>query len=516
VLGVADRRVGPAAFVGTDADVDKVKARVYELSSPPLLVDVRERIYSGKRLLELRVPRAVEVHADMKGRAPRRVGTDCHPMSPFEISVVRQERAGFDPTASVTNRGIGEVDEVAVAACRRLFASLTDTRRTFADVQPSDLLSVLGVIEGGKLTRAGEILLCRPPTQTAVYLYRDTPGGEVRSVERLQLPLVLTYLELMRLTSARRNVTPVTLPTGQQLQVEDFPDLAVREAVTNALVHRDTHQSRPVTVDHSPQILTVTSPGPLVSGVTVDNILTTASRPRNPQLMNAVRTLGLSEETGRGVDRMYREMVRSGKSLPSIVAKFDEVTVSMVGGAPNAAIARFVAQLSDSEKEDTDTLLLVMYLCDHETVTAAAAAPRLQRPVEESEAVLRRLASGPAALLDVSRSTARRRFGTYRLREHARVALGTALSYRVRNTDEIDRRIVEHVREYGWITNRTVQNLFTADVQQARRWIANLRRRDVLEQLTEGRKSGPGIRYGPGPAFSHGRTGERKNDRKFP
>jgi ATP-dependent DNA helicase RecG len=70
VLGVADRVVGPAAFVGTDADVDKVKARVYELSSQPLLVDVRERSYSGTRLLELRVPRAVEVHADMKGRAP--------------------------------------------------------------------------------------------------------------------------------------------------------------------------------------------------------------------------------------------------------------------------------------------------------------------------------------------------------------------------------------------------------------------------------------------------------------
>lgn len=100
VLGVADRVAGPAAFVGTDVDPDKIKARLYELSAPPLLADVRERIFADVRLLELRVPGAVEVHADTKGRAPRRVGTDCHPMSPYEISVVRQERAGFDSTAS--------------------------------------------------------------------------------------------------------------------------------------------------------------------------------------------------------------------------------------------------------------------------------------------------------------------------------------------------------------------------------------------------------------------------------
>jgi ATP-dependent DNA helicase RecG len=424
-------------------------------------------------------------------------------MSPAEIAVVRQERGGYDPSAARTNLTLDRLDDEALAACRRLLASLTDMRRTYAELRTPDLLAALGVVEAGRLTRAGEILLCRPPSdkEKAVFLYRDTPGGEARAVERLALPLVLTYLEILRLVNARRNLTPVTLPTGQQLQVEDFPDLAVREAVTNALVHRDIHQLRPVTVDHSPQILTVTSPGPLVSGVTVDNILTAASRPRNPQLMGAVRVLGLSEQTGRGVDRMYREMIRSGRNPPSIQAGFDHVTVSMVGGAPNTAIARFVAQLPDSEREDTDTLLLLVYLCDHETTTAAAVAPWLQRPADEAESILRRLTHGPVELLDIARSSVRRRYGTYRLRENVRVELGTALAYRVRNTDEIDRRIVEHVDEYGWITNRTIQNLFTVDVQQARRWLSDLRRRGVLVQTTEGRSSGPGIRYGPGPAF---------------
>ncbi|AEH08098.1 MULTISPECIES: ATP-binding protein [Protofrankia] len=506
VLGVADRTPGAAAFVGTDTDAERLKSRVYQLSQPPLLVDVRERVFADARLLELRVPRGIEVHADSQGRARRRIGTDCHPMSPAEIVLVRQERSGYDPSATRTQRTVDDVEPEALAACRRLLASLTDLRRGYAELRTPDLLSALGVTDGGKLTRAGEILLCRPSTHTVVYLYRDSPGGEPRAVERLDMPLALSYLEVLRLVNARRNLTPVTLPTGQQLQIEDFPDLAVREAVMNALVHRDVHQPHSVVIDHSPQILTVTSPGPLVSGITVDNILTAASRPRNPRLMGAVRTLGLSEETGRGVDRMYREMIRSGRALPFIRAEFDHVTVSMVGGAPNVAIARFVAALPDAEREDTDTLMIVLYLCDHENVTAAAIAPRLQRPAEEAESILRRLATGQDGLLDISRSTARRRYGRYRLREHARMALGTALAYRVRNADEIDRRVVEHVREYGWITNRTVQNLCAVDVYQARRWLADLRRRGLLVQVTEGRSSGPGIRYGPGPAFP-GRPG---------
>ncbi|MGH3516577.1 MAG: ATP-binding protein [Haloechinothrix sp.] len=66
----------------------------------------------------------------------------------------------------------------------------------------------------------------------------------------------------------------------------------------------------------------VTSPGPLVAGVTVKNILTHPSKPRNRALTAAVRTLQLAEEVGRGVDRMYREMIRTGRPMPTIDATF--------------------------------------------------------------------------------------------------------------------------------------------------------------------------------------------------
>ncbi len=502
VLGVTDRRSGTEAFLGTQADGEHLKTRIYARSQPPLLVDVREHHVHGVRVIEFHVPRGVDVHADSQGRAPRRVGTDCMAMSPVEIHTIRQDRMGFDFTAEPSQRDSATIDDHAVATCRQLLRGLTDLRTQLADLSVPDLLAALGLVDtSGRLNRAGDLLLCRPTSPLAVYAYKDTPGGEPRTVERLAEPLVVLLPNLLRLVSFRTNHTPVTLPSGQQLQVADFPELAVREAVTNALVHRDFRLMGVVAVDHSPHVLSVTSPGPLVTGVTSANILTTVSRPRNPSLMNAIRTLGLSEETGRGVDRMYRETIRSGQRVPTIVTTDEYVDVRFVSGAPNTAIARFVAQLPPGEQQDTDAMLVLMHLCNHESVTAETAGPLVQRSIDETELILQRLASDQVRFLDVHRPTARRRHPTYRLHEQVRAALGTAIAYRARNTDEIDRRITEHVREYGWITNRTVQNLFSVDVYQARRWLADLKKRNILRQTTEGRTTGPGIQYGPAGDF---------------
>ncbi|MGI8874003.1 MAG: ATP-binding protein [Egibacteraceae bacterium] len=86
----------------------------------------------------------------------------------------------------------------------------------------------------------------------------------------------------------------MNLPGGQQLQLADLPEAAVREAIVNGVMHRDYRRRGAVHVDHTATRLVVTSPGPFVSGVTVDNVLTTSSRSRNAALSAAIRMLGLA------------------------------------------------------------------------------------------------------------------------------------------------------------------------------------------------------------------------------
>jgi len=513
VLGIDDKGTGPTAIVGTDLDPDIVRRLIHERTRPAITVDVRVESIRGVRLLVIPVPEGADVYQDSQGRAYRRIDDQqCVTMSSQDQARLREERTGYDWSAQPSQRAATDVSAVALAEARSLVATLLDRRQELARLNDSEFLRALGAVDGkGRLMRAGEILFCEPEPSSqpmVLYQFRPTPGGEPVTVERVTRPLVVAFKRALELVDARRNAVPVTLPDGQQIQLADFPDLAVREAVANAVLHRDYRLGVPVVIDHSRTVLVVSSPGPLVAGVTPENILTHPSKPRNPALAAAFRRLGGAEETGRGIDRIYREMIRVGSELPRIQETLDGVSVTLVGGSPNTRIARYVAQLPEDERSDTDTMLVLFTLCGRRTTAADALAPLLQKSANEAEAVLRRLSTDPPAILEPTRGTVRRLHPTYRLRGAALSALGPAVRYHRRTIDDIDRKVVDHVREYGRITNKTARNLFDVDVYQANAIITDLVERQILVK-TSPQQRGPSIEYGRGPTFPPDRRRRR-------
>lgn len=502
VMGVDDKAAGKEAVLGTLLRTQDVKRRVYDMTDPPLVVEVVEIDIEGKVVLAVHVPASVDIHSDKQGRATRRIGTDCKPMSPKDQQRLREERQGLDWSAQPTALSVSDVDSDAMDEARKRLRAFADDRRDLAQLGDRDLLAALGVIDSdGHLLRAGQVLFCSSPGEPRiVYQHRLTSGGEPRAVERLEGPLVIAFQRVMDLVQARLELTPVTLRGGQQIQIEDFPELAVREALSNAVIHRDYHLDGPTTVEHSPSTFVVTSPGPLVAGVTLANILTHPSKPRNPTLAHAARVLGFAEELGRGVDRMYREMVRSGKQIPSIEESFNNVRVVLLGTSPNVHIARYVRQLPEHEQDDTDTMLILFTLCSTRLVSAEMLSKLLQRSVGETEVVLRRLSEDDVAMLEATKGTARLAHPMYRLQQEALRVLGTAVSYNKFTTTQSDRKVVAHIREYGKITNKTVQNILDLNIPQARAILADLVERELLVK-TSGHQRGPGVEYGPGAKF---------------
>lgn len=502
VVGVADAKGGPGSFLGCDLDPSTVQRRIYELTEPHLMVGVRAVERFGVRLFVLDVVESFDLHADQQGRATRRIGTDCLPLSPQDQRRLREERLNVDWSAAPATRSASDVSPRALAAARDALSRLDDDRRPLAALSDADLLRALGVVDGdGRLLRAGEVLFCPPLTGAwVVYQYRATPGGEATAVDRIELPLVLAFERAMDLAWARRTSTPLTLANGQQLDISDFPESAIREALSNAVLHRDYQLTAAVQIEHSPTAMVVSSPGPLVGSVTSENILTHVSTPRNPNLAKAARLLRMAEETGRGIDRMFREMARIGHDLPVIDEGSDVVRVVLSGGAPRTSVVRYVAQLPSEEQEDTDAMLVLFTLCRQRTVSASEIAPVLQKRPAEAEIALRRLSEDRPGMLERTRESSRHRQPVYRLRADALKALGSAVQYHRRTVDEVDRKIFDHVREYGRITNRTLQNLFDIDVYRSRDILADMQRRGLVVRTSEAER-GPRVTYGPGPKF---------------
>lgn len=506
VLGVADDIVGSASIVGTDLHADTLRRAIYERTSPSLDVRVESMPVEGATLLVVTVPEGLEVYGTSTGRYSWRRGTDCMPMTAEDVGRLREERRGDDWSGrSARSGGLETADATALARARELLAGVPASgvaalsRR--GDV---DLMNGLGLLTpAGALTHAGRLMFARRPEgeqASIVYQYRRVSGGEPDAVLHLGGPLLLAAERLLEAVQLRLVQTPVNLTGGQQIAVQDFPVAAVREALLNALVHGDHRTGRPVQVEHSPASLTVTSPGPLVAGVTPANILRHPHRARFRLLFTAFRHLGLVEQVGAGVDRMYREMLRFGRNPPSIAEDRDQVSVTFMADEPNVRIARFINTLPASDRDDLDVLLVLGLLRRRRSVSAPMVAAEIQRSTVEAQVLLRRLCEGDRPVLEPTVGTAHRRHPNFRLRGPVLAELGPAVAYHRAPVTERDRKIVEHLTEYGSINNRTVQNLFDVDVYRASAILRDLVERDAVVRTSD-QTRGHAVRYGPGPAF---------------
>lgn len=519
ILGVADHGSGPDAFVGCALDASALSSQIHQLTNPHLLVEVRELRFAARRLLEVVVPEGRDVHSTTEGYICRRINTDCIPMQPLDITRLSEERRGIDWLATSSGRPIEDSDPLAIRYCRTLLTSSRDeSRQQYADFNDDDLLSALKLVANdGQLSRAGELMLCREPTWmsdiVAVYQHKRTMGGEPDAIFRARAPLVLAFEEVSRAISSRQGITPLTLSNGQHLQIEDFPSIAVQEAMVNAFIHGDWRLRSPIQIEHSPQYLRITSSGPLVSGVTMKNILTRGSRARFPSLATSFRVLGLAEEVGQGIDRMYREMIRSGRSTPTITEDAEEVAVGFLAQPPRLPVTKFLLTLPPEEQKNTDALLIVWYLCEKRTVSAAIISEVIQRTVDQAQEVLRHLASDPISILEPTHSSMNRSYPIYRLRADVLTQLGNAVSYHHHATDQMDQKIIAHIADYGEINSRTIQRMFDVDVYQARDILRNLVSREIIVRSST-QKRGIAVKYSAGRSFPiKKRTGSRPRRR---
>jgi ATP-dependent DNA helicase RecG len=508
LVGVADRVRGEEAFIGTDLETSFIRRRIFDKTQPNLDVVVKEVIFAGKRFVVIEVQEGLDVYVANGKAAKRRLESSCMPLTGTDLMRLSDERRGTDWSRAPSARLTSEIDETALLHLRTLLRRSRHAPDESGNANTPDLLAMLNLADSvGSLTRAGELLLCQPlpgdEHDLIVYQYRETPGGEVRAGRRWQAPLLSAAVEVLSMMEARIGTIPLNLSSGQQIQIEDYPILALREALANALTHGDLRERRPVMVEHSPQNLAITSPGPLVTGITPENILTHPPKPRFPSLAAAMRSVGLAEQYGLGVDRMFKEMIRSGRSVPTLAVssgESPETTVRFEGGPPNSRIVKFVASLPTVEQDDTDALLVVSTLVSRRVVNAELLAPVIQRVEDAAQATLLRLSQGAAQIVESTQRSSSRKYPDYRLTAAATSALGPALAYQSRPKNDVERKIVAHVREYGSINNDAVKRMFDVDVYAARDILKDLVDREILSR-TSAQKRGTAVKYGEGRKY---------------
>jgi len=111
-----------------------------------------------------------------------------------------------------------------------------------------------------------------------------------------------------------------------------YPVEAIREAVVNALVHRDWTRYEEVEVVAYSDRLEINSPGALQNSMTVEKMIAGQRSPRNPLIVEAMRDYGYVEARGMGVRNKIIPLVRKQGVEPEFIATEDYLKVVIPKG----------------------------------------------------------------------------------------------------------------------------------------------------------------------------------------
>ncbi len=361
ILGVTDKR--PRKVVGSTAFEQTERTRKGLCERLPLAITLEEIAHPacapGSRVLVFTVPaRPIGVPIKFEGVYWARKEDSLAPMTEARLREIFAE-SGHDFSADVcTGATLDDLDPASVDDFRRRWAEkLRKTEKAaeaerVAAMPVADLLADAEAVIDGGVTYAALILfgthkaLGRHLAQAeVVFEYRSAEAsGPAQDREEYRRGFFSFYDALWGRVDRRNDrqdfqdgmfVTPIAT----------FNERSVREAVLNAVSHREYQLPGSIFIRQYPRRLEVDSPGGLPFGITQENILD-RQNPWNRRIAEIFVRCGLVERSGQGMNLIYEEAIRLSKAVPDF-ARTDahQVGLTLFGTVENPAFVRFVSKV---------------------------------------------------------------------------------------------------------------------------------------------------------------------------
>ena len=299
----------PGSFF-TSEEADDALQGALRLCRPPVHTEWQEEQVQDGLIVLLRVDRSTTIHTLWDGRILVRKGTENLPLEGHEFAQLFANRPSGDfEMEAVPGATRDDLDEDVIDD----YVERRQKRSPRSDVLPKDrLLQQIGAITADKIpTISGLLLFGKEPQfflphSRAIFVkFADTqprgPGGALGYGRREELigslPKIIDRAWRVLWEEMDKQAVVKGLQRDEQLE---YPESAVREALVNAVAHRDYQLTgRSIEVRMYTDRLEITSPGGLPAHITLDNIVD-EHYSRNPRLVNGLYQWGYIEELGLG------------------------------------------------------------------------------------------------------------------------------------------------------------------------------------------------------------------------
>lgn len=310
-------------FIYDEKKVFDLIHQVQDRTEPTITLIPHKIKVEGKNLLVLEIPFSTQLHRTSRGEFLIRSNDGNRPIEPYEMATIMSEK-GLIVYDQKTWHISGEwIDEKRLSTLVDMIEA-KNADSPYLDKSKEDLLDSLGMTkdeDGEPLPTTTGLLFIG--NQTAL---RELPYYEVKYIHYFSDGTYKPY-------EYKGNIVEVAKACFAQLRaeikqkeyvfglfreyVEDYSEIVIRELLINALAHRSLSRQQIVEIRKydDGRYLEIESPGTFPEGITVENYLR-KTNPRNPNVMDILREIGLAEKAGSGFDKIFTDLLKKGKSLP--------------------------------------------------------------------------------------------------------------------------------------------------------------------------------------------------------
>lgn len=322
ILGVNDRKkiVGTKAFTNTYTQLSN---RL--LNELKIRVNVEELMHSDGRILIFHIP-SYPPGKPIKSRNIylMRAGAS---ITVMDDATLKQKLNEVSPdfSAQIVNQlKLQDLDNIAIKNFQYRWAQKAK-REDYLKFSKEKVLRSIGVLNENGFNYASLILFGtkekieeKLPDAEIIFEWRQKVG---QITHDFRINWRDAFFKIFNHIWEVINARNIRIPFQEglvQREIYAFSEKPVREAILNAVAHRDyTISQKSIFIKAFPEEFIIESPGGFPPGITIENILCEKAW-RNRKISEVFEKAGLAERSGQGMDDIFNITIKEGKGLPDL------------------------------------------------------------------------------------------------------------------------------------------------------------------------------------------------------
>jgi len=279
-----------------------------------------------------------------------RSGDSDEPMSEYEIYSYEAYRKKYEDDVRINEKAA--MDTVDIIQLEKYLEIIKENNPKLSKLSDDQIRQFLNMVVDGKPTLVCILLFSIYPQM----LYPQytinamvVPGYEKGDISldgsrfidnrRIEGTIFEILEDSIKFLQKNMRIKTVIDPnTGKRIDKLEYPIVALREAVLNALVHRDYSihtQSMPIEIVMYKDRIEIKNPGGLYGRLTIDKLGKIQPDTRNPLLARALETLKITENRYSGIPTIQRELKEAGLTEAKFLNSRNEFVVTFYNAYDN-------------------------------------------------------------------------------------------------------------------------------------------------------------------------------------